>query len=66
MDNRYEEKAPVCLRYDTSRQSKARSEDVRYGPEVPEKVYIIGNYWSSPVLEDNSIIMIFFIVWKLH
>lgn len=66
MDNRNEEKTPVRYRNDSSRKSKARSEDMRYGPEVPEKVYIIRNYWSSPSIEDNSIILIFFIVWKQH
>lgn len=53
MDNRYEEKAQVRLCDDTSMKSETWSEDVRYGPEVPKKVYIIRNYRSSPVLEDN-------------
>lgn len=53
MDNRYEEKTPVRLYYDTSRISKARSEDVRNDPEVSKKIYIIRNYRSSTVLEDN-------------
>lgn len=53
MDNRYEEKTPFRLCYDTSMISKTRSEDMRDGTEIPKEIYIIRNYRSSPVLEDN-------------